>query len=119
MTKIKLSTDIGAAFDILSILLVKSQKSPTQQNIDNYINCATEIRQELTDDVFNKVCSSDLFRELKEVNNLMFDTVELAKKDEILASKVDSVNYQRYLKKSNLQKEFFGGELSEQKIGYE
>ena len=117
--KIKLSMDAGAAFDILSIHLVKSQKSSTKANVQNYLDTANEIREQIGGDLFNAICSSEEFAELKMANEKVFEAVDLAKQDKIPASLADSLNYQRFLQKKNLQQKYFNSNLTEQKIGYE
>lgn len=116
--KIKLSMDAGAAFDILSIHLVKSQKSSTEANVKNYLDTANEIREQIGGDLFNLICSSEEFSELKTANEKVFEAVDLAKQDKISASLADSLNYQRFLQKKNLQQKYFNSNLTEQKIGY-
>lgn len=111
--------DAAAAFDILSIHLVKSQKSPTETNIQNYLDTANEIREQIGGELFNLVCASEEFSDLKASNEKVFEAVDLAKQDKIPASLADSLNYQRFLKKKNLQQKFFNSNLTEQKIGYE
>ncbi len=111
--------DAGAAFDILSIQLVKSKQSPTRENIQNYINSSDEIRSQIGGELFNLICASEEFENLKDTNEKVFEAVSKAKNDEIPASTVDTLNYQRFIKKGILQKKFFSSSLTEQKIGYE
>lgn len=110
--------DVAAAFDILSIQLVKSQKSPTEQNVSNYFACLEEIKEQIGGSRFFVILNSQEFQDLKAANLLMFNTVEDAKEDKVKASTVDKMNYERFLAKGRLQKKFFSEELTEQKIGY-
>lgn len=115
---IKISLDEGYVFDLLAIHLVKSRKKPSVLNYQNYFDLANEIKDQLTLEKFSDVIDSKEFDELVNVNNAVFEAVDLAKTDEIPASAVDHLNYKRYLAKKKVQEKFFGGELKEQKIGY-
>jgi len=116
--KIKLSIDIGACFDILAIQLIKSQKSPTSQNVVNYFECLEEIKEQLGGQKFFIILNSQEFKNLKAKNEEVFNAVSKAQKDEIPASVVDTLNHGRYLCKGRLQEKFFGEKLTEQKVGY-
>lgn len=115
---IKVSLDEASTFDILTILLIKTKKSPDMQHTRNYINFVADIKDEIGLEKLYEVMNSQEFEELRAANLVVFDAVDLAKEDRILASTLDSLNYQRFLCKQKIQEKFFNGELSERKIGY-
>lgn len=115
---IKIPLDEAYCLDMLAISLVKSRKNPSTQNYKNYFDLANSIKDEMSMRKFSEVIDSTEFDELVETNNRVFEAVDLAKTDEIPASVIDHLNYQRYLCKKKIQEKFFNGELKEQKIGY-
>ena len=115
---IKVLVDEGVAFDMLSILQVKSKKSQSIQSAHNYFNFAQEIKDQVGISKMSEILDSPEYKNLVTQNEEVFEAVDLAKIDAIPASLVDKLNYQRYLAKKEIQKKFFGDEISEQKIGY-
>jgi len=115
---IKVSIDESAAFDILSILLIKTKKSQDLQHTKNYLNFVADIKDEIGLEKLYEVMNSQEFANLREANDEVFSGVDLAKEDKIKASTLDSLNYRRFLWKGKIQEKFFGGEISERKIGY-
>ena len=115
---IKVSVDEGSAFDILTILLIKTKKSADMQHTKNYLNFVADIKDEIGLHKLYEVMNSQEFEDLQKANEEVFIGVDLAKEDRILASILDSLNYKRYLCKQKIQTKFFNGELNEVKLGY-
>jgi len=115
---IKVSLDEASTFDILSILLIKTHKSPDSQHVKNYINFVADIKDEIGLEKLYQVMNSAEFTNLRAANELVFLKVDLAKKDLVSASELDAANYQRFIAKEKLQNKFFASPLSERKIGY-
>lgn len=116
---IMISLDEGYIFDILAILNVKITQSSGQTRdkiITNFQFLSNEIKNQIGESLFNKVICSDEYKNLYNANKLVFDFVEKAKKDEVLASVVDLANYDRYLCKVKLQNKFFQTEVKEIKL---
>lgn len=114
--------DWGAWFDILSIYNVKINSCSgqnKQKNIQNFNNLANFIIEDIGTSKFNQIIESDEYKNLYEANKTVFELVELAKEDKILASVVDKNNYFRFVKKTELQKKYFNNEVKEVKINYE
>jgi len=119
--QIKCSKDIGGWFDELAIINVKINlcHGPKKDlNILNFKQLSNEIKEQIGELLYNKIFGSEDYQELYEANLLVFKKVEEAQKTVGLAKEIDSLNYERYLKKSALQKKYFGGEIKEIKIGY-
>lgn len=119
---LKVSIDYGNAFDMLVILNVKLAKTNGRiktKNIENFELLAAEIKSQIGEYLFNKIISSDEYKELYQVNLDIFNSIDLAKSDTGLAKKTDVLNYDRFLKKKELQAKFFEDEMTEMKIGYE
>lgn len=114
---IKITVDEAYAFDYYSILEIKKEyKSDVESQI-----------KIIEGDLINSVGYEKfiLIKDSKEYKNLYmsnketFDAVDKAKNDDVKASYVDKCNYQRMICKKELQKKFFSGDLTEQKMGYE
>ena len=115
---IDLQVSEGYAFDYFAIMQVKAQKTESEINIRNYHLCFNNLRAEVGPKLFDLIVSSQEYKDLVNVNAKTFDAVDKAKTDEIPASLVDRLNYERYLKKCALQEKFFDSKMDEQKIGY-
>ena len=115
---IKVSLDEASTFDILTILLIKTKKSPDLQHTKNYLNFVADIKDEIGLEKLYSVMSSVEFENLRAANLAVFDGVALCKENRILASTLDALNYHRFTCKQNLQQKHFDTNLSEQKIGY-
>jgi hypothetical protein len=114
---IKISVDEAYAFDYLSILDIKLERNDAVKNIIDIIK--NDLINQLGFEKFNEIIASEEYINLKHSNKLTFDAVNKAKTDEVLASFVDTCNYQRMICKKKLQDKFFDKKLSELKIGYE
>lgn len=117
--KVALLVDFGYAYDYLSILFVKLEKTNRSDIRDQYFDCFVNLCREVGDEFHGDVMFSDEYNNLVEVNRRLYDLVDLAKKDEVKASEVDMEVYQRFLAKKALQEKFFpNAAFSERKIGY-
>lgn len=115
---ITIKVDEGYAFDYLSILQVKARRRPADEAIQaSAANCLSHLRQQLGT-IADTVVASDEYASLLAINDETFDAVDKAKRDAIPASAVDALNYRRYECKLALQSRFFGGQMSEVKLGY-
>jgi len=115
---IKISLDEAYVFDILSIYQVK---------INNFIGekltttkeAMTDLVDEIIDQIgqskFDIIIGSQEYKDLVDANQCVFDLVDIVKKDDGLAKKTDDANYERYLKKIELQKKFFQNNMKEMK----
>lgn len=111
----------GEIFDKLSVINVKLNLSNDllkQKNIENFEFLANQIKKQIGELKYSQIIGSDYYKDLYEVNLKLFKLVDLAQKDDGLAGQVDKVNYDRFKKKSQLQKFFFTNEVKEIKIGY-
>ena len=116
---INLAVSEAYAFDYLAILQIKCEIDP-KKNFANYAGCVTRIIDEVNDnDKWNEVMNSVCYKNLYEANRKIFEAVEDAKEDGVLASYVDRCNYERFLAKKALQEKFFPEEkFNEKKLGY-
>lgn len=108
-------------FDRHSILFIKKSKS-----IDIYGQVTKELYEleqqislSIGYDKAKRIVESEQYKELLRINSKLYNYVDRAKKDEVLASEVDAEVFNRHLAKKALQKAFFNDELTEVKIGYE
>jgi len=116
-----IETEEGEVFDKLAIISVKigcGDKESAKISIDNFTELASQVMKNIGELRFNEIMDSEEFKELYLANLDTFNKVELAQKDNGLAKEVDLCNYNRYLKKKELQKKFFNKEIKEIKIGY-
>ena len=114
---INILVDEAYAFDYLSILEVKKQKSSASNNA--WIKCHAHLQKQFHSEKWMSMLCSKEYEKMIKANELTFDAVDKAKNNEVTAQYVDHCNYQRHVAKQNFQKKFFNSELSELKIGYE
>jgi len=114
---INLLVDEAYAFDYLSILEVKKQKS--SNNNLTWLNCLSHLQNQFELEKWLSMIHSEEYKNMVKANLLTFEAVDKAKNDEVTARYVDHCNYQRHIAKENFQKKFFNTNLSELKIGYE
>ena len=114
---ISILVDEAYAFDYLSILEVKKQKSSISN--DAWSNCYIYLQNQFDNENWLYIINSKEYESMIKANELTFDAVDKAKNNEVTAEYVDLCNYQRYVAKQNFQKKFFNSELKEQKLGYE
>ena len=114
---ISLQVDEAYAFDYLSILEVKKQKSSSA--IEAWSKCYVHLQTQFDSEKWFSMVNSEEYKNMIEANQLTFNAVDKAKNNEVTAQYVDYCNYQRHTAKQNFQKRFFMSNLSELKIGYE
>lgn len=113
-----ITLDEAYVFDILSIYEVKIDKSTGDKKealLQSHRALMEEITHQIGTDVFNQVIASELYVDLKNANNKVFDLVDRANESE-LAKETADANYERFIKKTELQTRFFKNKLSEVKI---
>jgi hypothetical protein len=115
---IKVSLDEAYVFDMLAILDVKKQLFSSEK-LDSVMSARAimvdEICNQIGDDRFDEIISSEEYLNLIKANNLVFNLVDQTKTEGGLAKQVDDANYNRYLKKQNLQNKFFTTKMKEVK----
>lgn len=114
---INLLVDEAYAFDYLSILEVKKEKSKTSN--DTWNTCYMYLKNQFDSQKWLSIINSEEYKDMIKANQLTFIAVDKAKNNEVTAQYVDYCNYQRHVAKQNFQKKFFTSDLSELKIGYE
>jgi len=113
---INLNVDEAYAFDYLSILEIKKEKS---SNNTQWLDCWLYLQNQFESEKWLSMIHSEEYKNMIKANLLTFDAVDKAKNNEVTAQHVDYCNYQRHIAKQNFQKKFFTSDLSELKIGYE
>jgi hypothetical protein len=113
---INLNVDEAYAFDYLSILEIKKEKS---SNNKQWLDCLLYLQNQFEPEKWLSIIHSEEYKSMIKANLLTFDAVDKAKNNEVTAQHVDYCNYQRHIAKQNFQKKFFTSDLSELKIGYE
>lgn len=115
---LKISLDEGYIFDMLAILEIKS-KIFTGHKYDKAVESMTimsnEIISQIGKDKFDQITSSDEYQNLFNANKKVFELIDLAKTSDGLSKDTDDANYERYLKKVDLQKKFFNDNIFEVK----
>ena len=108
---IHLKVDEAYAFDYLSILYLKKDKSKEcfQAWKDCYRHLTFQVPHFLT------IIVSDEYQNLLEANKITFDAVEKARYGNITAKEVDEANLLRHKRKMELQNKFFNQKLMEYK----
>ncbi len=115
---IQLSIDEAAAYDMLSILSVKSQTKPeVRPDWDRMIvEIIRQVGQERHDQIM-----VEAYPILWATNSAIFNQIDALKKSDepIDAREIDALNYRRFEVKQQLQRQFFPDRpLTEQKVGY-
>ena len=113
---INLNVDEAYAFDYLSILEIKKEKS---SNNKQWLDCLLYLQNQFEPEKWLSIIHSEEYKSMIKANLLTFDAVDKAKNNQVTAQHVDYCNYQRHTAKQNFQKKFFTSDLSELKIGYE
>jgi hypothetical protein len=115
---LKISLDEAYVFDLLAINEVKMAHSTgdkRQSLIKSYSKIADEIQDQIGKELFDQIIKSVQYLELKLANEKVFKLVDRASEEE-LANITNQANYERYVKKTDLQSKFFSGELTEVKV---
>ena len=113
---IKINVDEGYAFDFLAILNVKAKRD--KSSLEPHKKCRDFLVTQIGEELFLQVESSLEYKNLININELIFEAVGKAAKDKIPASYIDNLNYKRFLSKKEIQDKFFDKMQSEIKIGY-
>lgn len=118
---IKISVDEGVAFDMLSILQVKSTHNEGARKA--FRRLREELEVELIESLYNEIVASPIYLDLYSTNLDLFrliDDLKLRGEQVGDATKVDSLNYSRYKLKTQLQARFFPDKpITEVKLGYD
>lgn len=116
---IKIEVDESYAFDFLSILQIKYEKTNKKELLQQIDSLIELIEQQIGDKLTKLILNSDEYDQVKKANSDTFDLVDKAKRDEVKASDVDYSNLIRFNKRKNLQNKFFSNSNNEIKLGYE
>ena len=106
---INLEVDEAYAFDYLSILFIKKNKS--KDCYETWLNCYNSLSNQLLN--FLDIINSTEYNNLLEANLITFDAVEKARYSNISAKEVDEANMLRYQRKIELQNKFFPSKVKE------
>ena len=101
---ITLLVDEAYAFDYLSILEVKKQKSSLSN--DAWRKCYIHLQNQFDPEKWLSMIYSVEYKNMIKANELTFDAVDKAKNNEVTAQHVDYCNYQRHTAKQNFQNKF-------------
>jgi hypothetical protein len=115
---LQISLDEAYVFDLLSIYQVKINNAvddKLQQLNSTYDLLSNEIINQIGHDLFNKIICSKQYIELVNINQIVFDLVDRANETQLSKLTADA-NYQRYIKKIELQNEFFKNMITEIKL---
>lgn len=115
---LKISLDEAYVFDMMSVFDIKLKiltDDKLSKTIQKHNLMKTEIISQLGEELFEKIISSQEYKNMISTNQKVFDLIDLSKTDNGLAKQTDDANYQRHVKKMALQKKFFDGELTEVK----
>jgi len=113
---IKINVDEGYAFDFLAILNVKSKRN--KDILTPHNECRDFLISQIGDELFLEIESSEEYKSLLDINELIFETIDKLKKGDVEAAYVDNLNYERFIHKKKIQDKFFDKGQSEIKIGY-
>jgi len=115
---IRISLDESYVFDLLSIYEVKLSMSTgkkREQILKSLIKLRIEIIDQIGSKLFNEIIASLEYTLLQSANKLVFDLVDRAHETKLSKETADA-NYQRYIRKSELQTKFFTSDMMEVKL---
>lgn len=115
---IKISIDPAVAYDMLSILSVKSAVNPAAR--PDWDRMIVEIIEQVGQEKHDQVMK-EIYPILYAYNSAIFNRIDDLKKsdDPIDAREIDALNLERWRLKRRLQKQFFPeAPLNEIKLGY-
>lgn len=115
---IQLCVDESYAFEYYCILLVKKQKIGSDATVMLEQQQRDFLVKQVGQQLFDKICQSDEFKDMLDANLCTFDMVDKAKADIVKASEVDACSFKRKQAKDALQRAFFQTQNLEVKIGY-
>lgn len=110
---INICVDEAYAFDYLSILEIKKNRS--EQAMQSWHNCFNYLKAQLPSNLFTLVINSSEYRNMVLINQKTFDAVEKARYGNITAKEVDDANMERHHTKIALQNKFFVNKITEHK----
>jgi hypothetical protein len=118
---ININIDEAVAFDMLSIAAVKADRTNDEFALTSYSNFCDQIKSVIGSKKFEDLLKSEKYLALYQVNSEIWDMVDWIKKtckknDPALL--IDSLNYDRWKLKKELQKMWFNTEITETKYGY-
>jgi hypothetical protein len=102
---LNLIVDEGYAYDFLSILHVKVIKKICDENL--YKKYFSQIELQVGVHLHKLITNSKEYKDCIQINEDIFNMVDLAKSDQVSASTVHNLNYKRYNAKITLQKTWF------------
>lgn len=108
---VKINVDEAYAFDYLSILFLKRDRS--DESFEAWSNCQEDLMLQIPN--FSEIIHSEEYQNLLAANQITFVAVEQARYGDISAKDVDNANMLRHQRKKELQKKFFNNELKEYK----
>lgn len=115
---IELCVDEGYAMDMLSILQVKNELSPSEQSNQSYEKFKNSLISKFDEEIFYKILNSIEYKNLKQTNSDIFKSVDLAKKNLVRASFIDYLNWVRFFWKTQINI-ILNTKQFENKIGYD
>jgi len=118
-SKLTATLDSAFLFDVLAIFNVKLNKLSGQnkdKSLQNFKELADQIKSQIGRAEFDKIISSDEYKNLYDCNAHVFNLVDIANKDNGLAGEVARANTERFHLKNKLQSKFFGRETDEVKV---
>lgn len=104
---VSLPVDIAYAFDYLSILEVKVKHIGGDKISNNFTIVEESLIAQLGKFQYFEIKNSEEYKNLFDINQMVFRAVDKAKLNEVSAKYVDSLNVERYNIKRKLQKKFF------------
>lgn len=113
---ISIFVDEAYAFDMLAILLLKINKSPSDK--ETYNKFKSNIESQIGISQTCAILNSREYQLLVDANQEVFNLVDVvdSEREDISALVVHKANTKRYLAKRKLQENFFSGKLTESKI---
>jgi len=72
MKQVKISVDPSYAYDMLSIMLIKTYKSDSKQSTANYMQLEWELIDQLGEELHAKICSSEPYIKLYSSNEFKY-----------------------------------------------
>ena len=111
---LNLMVDEGYAYDFLSILHIKTIKKICDQSL--FEKYSHNLESQVGHNLHKSILESNEYSKCIQINENIFNMVDLAKSDKVTSSIVYNLNYDRYLAKLELQKIWFPlNEITERK----
>lgn len=115
---LKISLDEAYVFDLLSIHEVKINNSDGEKltkSVTAYNALSKEIVDQIGEELFAEIVCSQSYKDLVIANQVVFDLVDRAN-ETTLSKETADANYQRYIKKVELQQKHFKNDVTEIKL---